>query len=463
MTKINLAIQGMTCTSCEVLIERKLKKIPGVEKVMVNHASGRAELECSSEPSLSQLQEAVKDDGYTLSWASPSSVADSRTETPFQSPDHLSPKKEYVEIAGIFIFLIGLYLMLKQFDFLPQNIGVSENMGYGVAFGMGLLAAISTCLAVTGGLLVGVASKYAEQHPDLTGYQKFKPHIYFNIGRVVSYTLLGAAVGAVGSLITLSPMVTGVLTIIVSIVMVILGLKLLNLFPWMKRFQPTMPKFIAHRIYDVSHQPRKGAPFVFGALTFFLPCGFTQALQLYVLSQGNAVSGALIMLAFSLGTLPALVSLGAVSSFAQGAFKRYFLKFAGALIILLGVLSINSGIVLTGNAVAFPLQNEQASFYDLHIPVVDGKQMVQMEVAGLDYYPTDFKIYQGIPVEWQIDGRKAQGCARVISIPRLGITESLRRDGVTTITFTPEQTGTIRFSCSMGMAGPGTFTVVPAP
>ncbi len=462
MTTVNLAIQGMTCTSCEVLIERKLKKIPGVEKVTVNHASGRAELECSSEPPLSQLQEAVKDHGYTISLASPA-AANSGTGTTPRFTTTISQKKEYLEIAGIFIILIGLYVLLKQFDFLPPDLGVSENLGYGVAFGMGLLAAVSTCLAVTGGLLVGVASKYAEQHPDLTGYQKFKPHIYFNIGRVVSYTLLGAGVGAIGSLITLSPMATGILTIIVSIVMVILGLKLLNLFPWMKRFQPTMPKFIAHRIYDASHQPRKGAPFVFGALTFFLPCGFTQALQLYILSQGNAVSGALIMLAFSLGTLPGLVSLGAVSSFAQGTFKRYFLKFAGASIILLGILSINSGIVLTGNAISFPLQNEKASFYDLHLPVIDGKQIVQMEVAGLDYYPAEFKIYQGVPVEWQIDGRKAQGCARVISVPRLRITEALRRDEVTTITFTPEQTGTIQFSCSMGMAGPGTFTVIPAP
>ena len=80
-----------------------------------------------------------------------------------------------------------------------------------------------------------------------------------------------------------------------------------------------------------------------GAATFFLPCGFTQALQLYVLAKASVAAGALTMLAFSLGTLPALLSLSAVSSFARGAFQRHFLKVAGVAVIVLGLMNIQYG------------------------------------------------------------------------------------------------------------------------
>jgi len=106
------------------------------------------------------------------------------------------------------------------------------------------------------------------------------------------------------------------LTIAASIVMILLGLQMLRLFPALTRLIPTMPKAISHRIHDLAERRTKAGAFVLGAVTFFLPCGFTQALQLYVLAKADFTTGALTMLAFSLGTLPALVSLSALSSFA---------------------------------------------------------------------------------------------------------------------------------------------------
>ena len=85
------------------------------------------------------------------------------------------------EAGAIFLILLGAYLILKQFNFIP-NIGISENMSLGVVFVIGLIAATSTCIAVTGGLLLAVAAKYNEKNPDLTGVQRFRPHIYFNAG-----------------------------------------------------------------------------------------------------------------------------------------------------------------------------------------------------------------------------------------------------------------------------------------
>ncbi len=433
----------MTCTSCEVLIERGLKKIPGVEKVSVNRAQEQAEVECAEEVQLTQLQDAVKDKGYQLS------LQDLPVKTSFinSNKDHL------VEVGAIFLLVVGLYLLFKQLNFIP-DLGVTDNMSYGFIFVLGLVAAMSTCLAVAGGLLLAVTQKYNEKYPHLQGWQKFKPHILFNVGRIVSYTLLGGLVGLLGSTLAITPKVTGIITIIASVLMIIMGIQLLHIFPWLNKIQIKMPKFIAHKLYDDSGTPGPSRSFAFGAATFFLPCGFTQALQLYVLGTGDFMVGALTMLAFSLGTLPSLAGLGVISSFSTGELKRYITIFSAILILILGFYNIPSGLTLMGAAVLDADNTPMAQ-------VQEGVQIVNLQVRGLDYYPASFTIKKGVPVQWNIDGRQASGCAKIISAPNLGITQRLSPTQVTTITFTPAREGVIPFSCTMGMAGPGQFTVVP--
>ncbi len=449
MKRVTLAIKGMTCSSCEVLIERNLKTVPGVSDVKVSRAREEATLSCRDGTTLDQLQETVREKGYVFSYKDP-------IDKPPKAEFFVRNKKRYAEIGAVFLFIMAAYFVLQKFDFLPQSIGVTDNMSYGFIFLIGLVAATSTCLAVAGGLLLAVAAKFNEKHPHLTGRQKFRTHIYFNVGRIASYTILGGVTGWIGSMLTISPAITGTITIAASVLMVVMGIQLLQIFPWANKIQLKMPKFIAHKLYDSSHYGSQSwTTSLFGAATFFLPCGFTQALQLYVLGKGDVLSGALTMLAFSLGTLPALAGIGAFSSFAKGNTQRHFMTFSAILVIMLGIFNIPNGLALTGIMMPSPdSPAEQAG-------VANGKQVVEMSVNYLDYQPSSFTIKQGIPVEWRIDGRKAEGCAQVISVPSLGITEYLPRDQVKVITFTPEQAGQIQFSCTMGMAGPGVFTVLP--
>ncbi len=447
-------IKGMHCASCEVLIERKIKSLKGVHSVNVNHSDGTAEVTYERELDDSAVDAAIKADGYSIISSRSSSREDSVKDYSKEYAEQKDTSYDYTVIGAMFVVVIGLYLFLGQFDLLPKDFGITNNMSYFFIFGLGLVAAMSTCLAVTGGLLLGIATRHAEKNPGLTGAQKFKPHLYFNAGRIVSYTLLGGLVGAIGSIIVLSPRVSGWLTVFVSIVMVALGMQMLG-FTWLNKITPKMPKFIAHRIYDSTGSEKKSAPFLFGASTFFLPCGFTQALQLYVLSTGSFAVGALTMLAFSLGTLPSLMTIGAVSSYSKGEFKKHFVKFAGVLVIFMGVLSIGSGLTLTG---ANLLPAGGADSGDL-VPIVDGKQIVEMKVFGLDYYPSEFTLRKGVPVEWRVDGTEAIGCAQILSIPNMGITTRLQR-GINVIEFTPQRAGNLRFTCSMGMAGPGTFRII---
>jgi sulfite exporter TauE/SafE/copper chaperone CopZ len=457
--KAKLKIHGMHCASCEVLVERKFKKVAGIEKVSINHANGKAEIVYSIEPNIKELNDLIGGDGYSVSqW-------NDRNSTVIEAVDNRNTIVDYLQMVWIMLVLVSLYFILKQTNFLP-SFSISEHMSYGVIFLIGLFAAVSSCIAVVGGLLLALAGKYNEANPGLTGIQKFRPHLYFNVGRIVGYTFFGAAVGALGSVLTLSPRTNGLLMVIVSAVMLLLGFQLLNLFPALRRFSPKMPKFISHKIHDLSAVDNKGAPFTLGALTFFLPCGFTQALQLYVLAIGDWKVGALTMLTFALGTMPALVSLSAISSFAKGAFQKYFLRFAGVLIVLLAIFNINNGLVLAGYNIDLASlgslgTNGSTSSQGVASQIVNGKQIVKMKADGYTYTPNKFTVVVGVPVEWQIDGAGAAGCGRVVVMPTLGITKYLSTEGITTITFTPTETGTIPFNCSMGMMTRGSeFTVV---
>lgn len=477
MAKFDLQVQGMTCTSCEVLIERSLKGVPGVKNVHVSRAAEKAVVECSEQVTLGQLQEAVKSKGYILTQKQ--EMEDGKKRTSLQAEEE--KKKKYKEIGAVLVVLFGIYLLLQQFEIFPENFGVTENMSYGFVFVLGLVAATSTCLAISGGLLLALQGKFNERYTSATRVERFQPHIYFNAGRLVSYAVLGAAIGLAGSALTLSPVITGIITLAASILMIIVGLQLLHIFPLLDRLQIRMPKSIAHKLYDASGQQQnhlsksklKFKSFLFGAGTFFLPCGFTQALQLYVLGLGEWFTGGLTMLAFALGTLPGLLSVGALSTLSKGSFQRYFKTFSAVLVIVLGAMNISSGWTLTGATIGLNLdsynipelngQNTPPATPPIKdgINIAGGKQVIEMKVIGLDYSPSSFTVQQGVPVEWRIDGDGAQGCAQVISVPTLGITERLLKGQPTVITFTPQKAGKIKFSCSMGMAGPGMFTVVP--
>lgn len=437
----------MHCASCEFLIEKKFHEIPGVEKVKVNYAGGRAKLLCSRVPDESEFEAKLEGTGYKLEKVQEEDSSSVSAKSASGGVEGIA------ETLAIFIVVLLAYYVLKRLDFLPTNYGVKEEMTYIFILGMGLLASVSTCLAVTGGLLLGVAAKYDELHPDLSPAQKFKPHIYFNIGRILSYAILGGLTGYLGYFLNLSNSVTAGLNLFVSLIMVVLGFQLLGIFKFSGHLMPKMPKIFAHKIHKAQDSEHVAAPFLLGAATFFLPCGFTQSLQLYVLSRGNALEGAAIMAVFALGTLPALLSLGTISSFVKGEGLKYFLKFAGVVVVLLGLLGFNAGLRLVGIDIF-----AKAPEVSENVEIVDGKQIVEMKIIGLDYYPKKIRVKAGIPVEWTIDSSEAIGCGQSLSVPSLNVLEFLNQEGKT-IEFTPEKAGTIPFTCSMGMTS-GSFEVV---
>jgi sulfite exporter TauE/SafE len=438
-------VTGMTCVHCEVLVERILAAMPRVRSVTVSERNGRASIVSDGPPDLRAFDLALAAEGYGIRL-----LDDEKASRP-QS------------LAGAVAVLAGVAAVVfaaRHFDLLPKGLTVSDQMTLGFVFLIGLAASVSSCMAVTGGLLVALAAKYNETASDQSAAQRFVPHLYFNIGRLLSYALFGGIIGAAGAALALSPAVTGIVTIAVSAVMILTGLQMLGIVPRLAGLFPLLPKRATHRIHDLVTTGSRSGAFTLGAATFFLPCGFTLALQLYVLSKGGFAAGAVTMFVFALGTLPALLSLSVLSSFASGRVQAGFLRFAGAAVIVLGIMNIQYGLVQTGSGYApvptfSSIPQEAMAQTPAHTV-----QIAEMKIDGFDYIPNRFTVKAGIPVEWRIDAREAEGCGRVLIMRGAGIAKLLSSETTTIISFTPKAAGELAFNCSMGMMTPRSgFTV----
>jgi len=438
-------IQGMHCRSCELMIEEHISKISSVQRVQVNHKRGIGEVHYTGHKlSYSEVEKAVRNSGYTLGAA--------RQKKLFFSHNPL----DYIELGFAAGVLLLIAMWLKIFGVFDLNYSFGSSPGLIVVALVGLTAGISTCMALVGGIVLAISTRHAELHPEATPSQKFKPHLFFNAGRIISYTVLGGAIGLVGSAFRLSNTVLGILIIVVGIVMFLLGLKLIEIFPHLSGGF-TLPKFIS-RLFGTKQESKeyshRGA-FLSGMTTFFLPCGFTQAMQLYAVSTGSFIQGSLIMGIFALGTMPGLLGIGGLTSVMKGWFSRYFFKFAGLVVIVLALFNISNGYNLTGVTVGFAAQEQQDSRLDSKIE--NGVQTVEMTQAN-GYRPNNLTIKKGVPVKWVITSTNPYNCSSYITLPNLGIARALRQ-GKNVIEFTPEKTGTIKFTCSMGMYR-GYFNVI---
>ena len=293
------------------------------------------------------------------------------------------------------------------------------------------------------------------------------PVMLFVLGRLASYGLLGGVIGLIGNALSPSPLVTGTITIIAALYMLIMGLDMLHLAPhWLKSMMPHMPKMFAHKAIRIEEKEHPLVPFFLGGATFFLPCGFTQALQLYALTTGSFTTSALLLFAFALGTAPALLALGWASSSLKGKFGKFFFQFSGALVIMLGLWNVQNGFTIIGLPLSaqsishfFASGSEAGSALDPNVSFDGREQTVRMTVNGYGYTPNRFTLRQGVPTRWIVDAQSSSGCLSVLQAPSLGIRKLLAR-GDNVIEFTPTQTGTIPFSCSMGMFR-GEMNVVP--
>ncbi|MEK7180233.1 MAG: sulfite exporter TauE/SafE family protein [Patescibacteria group bacterium] len=324
-----LHVHGMHCNACVSLTETELNLHPKVFSATSSLHTRSVDI-CGDFGDMT-LQDIAKELSGVLSQHSLSTEKQKKEIN----------WKEFTVAIPIALGFAFLFMLLQKLGIV--NLVNTGSVTYGTAFVIGIIASLSTCMAVVGGLVLSMSATFAKEG------DRIKPQVLFHAGRIVSFFILGGVIGAIGSAFALNTFGTFILSFIIGIVMLILGVNLLDVFHFTKKFQPTMPKFFSKHAFGVSKFNHTFTPLLVGIATFFLPCGFTQSMQIYTLSTGSFLTGGLTMLSFALGTLPVLALLSFSSFSIQNSSKSgIFFKSAGLIVIMFAMFNLINSFVVVG-------------------------------------------------------------------------------------------------------------------
>lgn len=331
MKTFTFHVHGMHCNSCILLTESEISELPNITHVKSNLKNHSVEVtgdfgDKTVEQIAEELTMPLKPHGYSVS---------------VEKQVHNAKWNDFKVALPVALGFILLFLLLQKLGVV--NLITTSNVGYGTAFIIGLIASISTCMAVVGGLVLSMSASFAKEG------DKVRPQVLFHIGRLASFFILGGLIGAIGSAFQLSGTLVFVLGLVVAIILLILGINLLDVFPWAKKLQPTLPSFIGKHVHGLKNINHTLTPLLVGVATFFLPCGFTQSMQIYTLTTGSFWTGAMTMFVFALGTLPVLALLSFSSlGIHNKARSGIFFKTAGLVVIFFGIFNLINSLVAIG-------------------------------------------------------------------------------------------------------------------
>lgn len=424
--KERIKVYDITCNSCENRIEKAVKNLEGIISIKASYNDQFVDVEYDDELcDLEKIKTTIKNAGYST-----------------------QNSKDYKFMGIIIIVAAVLYLGYKTSGFDMES--KLNNASYIVLFMVGVLTSIH-CVGMCGGIMLSQSIS----KESINRFETILPALLYNAGRVVSYTILGGIVGAVGSVLSISITAKATMQIIAGVFMIMMGFNMAG-FKLFRKLQFKLP----HAVCNVKN--KSGSPFIVGVLNGLMPCGPLQTMQIFALGTGSALKGSLSMFAFSVGTVPLMLTFGAVSGLLSKGYTKKILKLSGVLIIILGLIMGNRGLAIAGinlnpiTALAFGNENVSGlNISDSSNPNVgkatiqDGVQIINMTVDINGYTPNAFYVQKGIPVKWIIDGKELNTCNNAIIARSLNL-EFKIKSGENIIEFTPGDKD-INFSCWMGM------------
>ena len=419
MKTVELKIEGMFCANCENAIEKNLNKLDGVISTKAIYSNEKVIIQFDeNKVTQKDIEKTILNLGYKV----------------------ISKKSDKTTIICILIILLALYVIFDALGFLDIfNIfpSVDNTMSYGMIFIVGLLTSLH-CIAMCGG--INLTQSVSSSQKNENG---IKSNILYNLGRIISYTLIGGIVGAIGSVISLGGTFKGLIQIIAGILMIIMGINMLGIFPAFRKINIRIPKKLSLAL----NKAVKGkSSFYIGLANGLMPCGPLQSMQLYALATGNFLKGAISMFLFSLGTVPLMLLFGIVTNKLNKKFTKSLLTISSIIIFFFGVNMLSNGLSLSGISLKFNLDSSS----EISSKYIDDYQLVEITVDYGSY--EDFTVQAGIPVKLIINvpEGKLNGCNNEIIISEYDIDIKLQT-GENIVEFTPEETGIFNYSCWMGM------------
>ncbi len=446
---VSFHARGMHCPGCEHIIEDSVRKLPGVRRIKADYPTETVAV--VFDPASTKIEEicaAIAQRGYRCSL-----------------PDETeAPTNRFKKLAGFILGIAGILLIIFiDTKFISQSgePDISLHMSYGLLFVLGLLTGFH-CIGMCGGFVLSYTADDAR-----LGRRSYLSQVLYGAGKTLSYTCIGAMFGLLGAVIAFTPLLRGAAGVIAGVFLIIFGLNMLNLFSPLRRIRLKMPAALERFLGKQTSSHHR--PFVIGLLNgLMIACGPLQAMYVMATGTGSAVEGAKMLFTFGIGTLPVLLSFGVLTTLISGSLTHQLLKLSGAIVIVLGAVMINRGLILTGSG--HDLHSVIATLLRAGKPAPDALsgqqsqsafQTIAMNVNRWGFSPNHFILRKGVPVRWIITGEEITTCNHRILVPKLGLEFDVKK-GQQTIEFTPTEEGVIPWSCWMGMLH-GEFEVIGGP
>ncbi|KAF0212372.1 MAG: heavy metal transport/detoxification [Methylocystaceae bacterium] len=418
-TAITFHARGMHCHGCEHVIEAAVRKLAGVRSVSASYPTETVVVDYDADATnFSAIRNSVEQNGY-------------RVVLTEEAQRRRSPFIRLAIIVAALAGLAALILFDTRWISAEGEPDIAQHMSLGLLFLLGLLTGFH-CVGMCGAFVVSYAAADAR-----AGRSSFVSHLSYGAGKTLSYTTIGAAFGWLGAFIAFTPMLRGVAGVAAGAFLLIFGLNMLGLFAPLRRFRLGLPRPLQNWVNREAGGARH-RPFVIGLLNgLMIACGPLQAMYVMAAGTGSPVEGAKTLFVFGLGTLPVMLAFGALTTVLSGAVTHRLLTASGVIVVALGAVMINRGLILTGSGadLASLMTGWRSPAPEFAQPLQDSAapktQTIEMEANGLGFTPTRFTL------EFDV------------------------KPGRQTIEFTPEKTGVIPWSCWMGMLR-GEFVVVEA-
>ena len=371
------------------------------------------------------------------------------------------------------IFLLCMDCNMSKIVKLQFSVEVSM-IDYIAAFITGLTTGGLSCLAVQGGLLTSSIARQVENEarnavagrsvkaarvksgsPAVPARNKRSALAItiFLAAKLLAYTLVGFLLGALGSAFQLTPVMQGIFHLAIGVFMVGNALRMFNVHPVFRYFSFEPPSFLTRFIRRTARNSQGEfiTPAFLGLLTVFLPCGVTQTIMALALATGDPIQGALLMFAFTLGTSPVFFTLAYLFTSLGAKLERGFLVVTAALVLILGVVSMDTGLNLVGSPVSISRVFASQTIEHANILQSAESAVIQINVENSRYSPNVVYAQAGVPVRLELVTDNTQSCTRAFTIPSLDIAQILPKTGVVAIEIPAQKAGRLGFTCSMGM------------
>ncbi|AMK75414.1 MULTISPECIES: sulfite exporter TauE/SafE family protein [Methylomonas] len=336
-----IEIEGMHCLGCEDILKQAVAGIAGVERVDASYSAQTVEVAYdNAKTQRAAIEQVIVAKGYGIKKAHASADAWRRI-------------KHFALFLLLLLVVGGVAFWGKsQMPAVMQQI--QPQMSVVVLLGIGFLTGFH-CIGMCGGFVV------AYTDPTKSKARQLLAHLSYAFGKTLSYTVLGAGFGLLGATIAITPQIRGAVALAASVFLLIYGLKMLNVFAFLRRFTLRMPRSVNRAVADELRKPQRSALRT-GLLTgLLLGCGPLQAMYVMAAGSGDPFQGGMILMMFGLGTLLPLLGFGVFASLLSHTAMRQMVHVSGILVIAMGVMMAQRGMMMLngGHMPATPPQTMQ--------------------------------------------------------------------------------------------------------